>query len=107
MSNKQSLVERHMERVQLENSEQWLVTHDATICRFPDRCAIHARTDHAMRGFTQHWRGDRGLMERTCPHGIGHPDPDTAYFMKMVMTEREYRTEMIHGCDGCCAGCYK
>lgn len=35
------------------------------------------------------WRGDRGLIERRCPHGIGHPDPDTV-------------GDTVHGCDGCC-----
>lgn len=29
--------------------------------------------------------------ERTCPHGVGHPDPDD------VLNE-----DKVHGCDGCC-----
>lgn len=54
-------------------------------------CTIHNRTDHNMRSFPQYWRGDRGFVERTCPHGIGHPDPD-----ELPSVDR------THGCDGCC-----
>jgi hypothetical protein len=57
-------------------------------------CAVHNPSDHHMRDFPQHYRGDRGIMERICPHGVGHPDPD------------DYRSMPgwgIHGCDGCCA----
>jgi hypothetical protein len=46
-----------------------------------------------MRDLPQHYRDDTGLMERTCPHGIGHPDPDGA-------GSPGYIGE--HGCDGCC-----
>jgi hypothetical protein len=30
-------------------------------------------------------------MERICPHGVGHPDPDDVF-----------ATDTVHGCDGCC-----
>jgi hypothetical protein len=43
-----------------------------------------------MKEWPQNWREDRGIMERICPHGIGHPDPD------------DPTTDKIHGCDGCC-----
>jgi hypothetical protein len=45
-----------------------------------------------MRSWPQHWRGDRGIIERVCDHGIGHPDPD------------DRNRDKIHGCDGCCVG---
>ena len=57
-------------------------------------CPLHHRTDHHMRSFPQVWRDDRGLMERICPHGIGHPDPDDRKASDPV--------EGMHGCDGCC-----
>lgn len=65
----------------------------------PDNCAgffctIHNRSDHSMRSFPQHWRSDRGIMERICPHGVGHPDPDSPWELDSNM--------WIHGCDGCC-----
>jgi len=47
-----------------------------------------------MADWPQNWRGDRGLMERVCPHGIGHPDPDD------FKSNDKY--ESVHGCDGCC-----
>lgn len=51
-----------------------------------------------MKTWPQNWREDKGVMERICPHGVGHPDPDdAAYLIKM---DRAYLT--IHGCDGCC-----
>jgi hypothetical protein len=34
-------------------------------------------------------------MERICPHGIGHPDPDDPAFKNPI--------EGVHGCDGCCS----
>lgn len=63
-------------------------------------CPIHNLTDHSMRDFPQHFRMDNGLMERICPHGIGHPDPDALPFFE----ERGLRGFDVHGCDGCCHG---
>ena len=34
-------------------------------------------------------------MERMCPHGVGHPDPDD-------VTNLGEDVIGIHGCDGCC-----
>ncbi len=52
-------------------------------------CVVHAPSEHHMRDWPLTWRGDRGIMERACPHGIGHPDPDDI-------------GDDVHGCDGCC-----
>ena len=38
-----------------------------------------------------------GLIERTCPHGVGHPDPDSLAWS--LSGSRDYS---VHGCDGCC-----
>lgn len=80
-------------------------------------CAIHNPSEHVMDLFPTHWRGDHGLMERICPHGIGHPDPDDLAYKLMraeiqasqIDDEDERsrilgnaRCEGIHGCDGCC-----
>jgi len=48
-----------------------------------------------MRKFPQHFRYDRYLMERICPHGVGHPDFDDPKASDPV--------ESVHGCDGCCS----
>lgn len=85
------------EIVRLENSPATLIVHDKGNCR-GEYCTIHNRSDHVMRSFPQSFRFDRALMERICPHGIGHPDPDE------LNLERNSRR--VHGCDGCCKGAY-
>lgn len=69
----------------------------------PDKCAgrpccIHNPSNHHMRSWPLNWREDTGVMERICPHGVGHPDPDDAAYN--VSIGKEYKT--VHGCDGCC-----
>ncbi len=44
-----------------------------------------------MREWPQNYRSDLNMMERICPHGVGHPDPDDIYGVYDG-----------HGCDGCC-----
>jgi hypothetical protein len=76
----------------MENTEKLLYNiHDRDDCLGPP-CPIHHLTDHPMRGFPQHWRGDRQMMERICPHGVGHPDPD------------DQSPDRVHGCcwEQCC-----
>lgn len=75
--------------IQLEHSNMWLTCHLDTQCK-GEYCTMHNRSDHSMRDFPQHWRGDRGIMERICTHGVGHVDPD------------DITTDRTHGCDGCC-----
>lgn len=58
-------------------------------------CTIHHPSEHHMVTWPQIWRDDRGIMERHCPHGIGHPDPDDLRIISGV-------DPGIHGCDGCC-----
>lgn len=62
-------------------------------------CVIHNPSDHKMRDWPLNWRGDRGLMERICPHGIGHPDPDDLAYQDPDGS----KAIGVHGCDGCCA----
>jgi hypothetical protein len=66
------------------------------------RCCIHNPSEHHMRTWRQNWRDDRGLMERICPHGIGHPDPDDIDFKRRTLGEEFADGEAVHGCDGCC-----
>lgn len=63
-----------------------------------EHCIIHNPSDHHMRRWPLVWRGDKGVFERTCPDGVGHPDPDSAAFL--VRIGKGYLTN--HGCDGCC-----
>jgi hypothetical protein len=64
-------------------------THPEGRC-YGENCVVHHPSQHALRGLRTHWRGDRSLMERVCPHGVGHPDPD------------EINPDTVHGCCGCC-----
>lgn len=80
--------------MKLEHTEEELRTHAEGTC-LGDVCCIHKRTEHSMRDFPQHWRSDRGIMERICHHGVGHPDPDDY----SIVTQQDDGT---HGCDGCC-----
>jgi hypothetical protein len=73
--------------------------HPADYCLNKNGCTIHGPSDHAMTYFPQMWRDDKGIMERICSHGIGHPDPDDVKLLGI-----NGWTEGVHGCDGCCGG---
>lgn len=68
---------------------QILKVHDAIVCA-GRHCVIHNPSDHHMRDWPTHWRDDRGIMERICPCGVGHPDPD------------DISPDTSHGCCSCC-----
>lgn len=65
-------------------------------------CVIHAPSDHYTSHLPTHWRDDRGLMERMCSHGVGHPDPDDLNFIRRTRGDKVASAEAVHGCDGCC-----
>lgn len=81
---------------------QKLLVHNKADCK-GDNCVIHNPSNHCMIEFPTHWRADRHLMERICPHGIGHPDPDDFSFKKLHMNPSHSKYESMHGCDGCCS----
>lgn len=91
-----------MGTVMLAGGEVLVNVHSGSQCQASGTrpCPIHMLTDHDMRHFPQHFRADNGLMERICPHGIGHPDPDALPFFE----ERGTKSMSVHGCDGCCTG---
>lgn len=63
-------------------------------------CVIHSPTNHSMVMLPLTWRSDRGIFERTCNHGIGHPDPDQfPYWEEKGILD----SEASHGCCGCCS----
>jgi len=93
-------------------------------------CCIHDPSPHHMRDWPMTWRADTGVMERACPHGTGHPDPDhMAYVLSLTPAHRcvfnrdqelapgewldlddqdgcpfpHLEWQAVHGCDGCCA----
>lgn len=84
-----------MSEAQLEHSETILHNvHSGDTCKGRP-CTIHNRSDHCMRDFPQHWRSDRRIMERICPCGIGHPDPDSPWHLMP-------NDDGTHGCCGHC-----
>lgn len=78
-----------------------LTTHGRAGCA-GSSCVIHNPSDHHMASWRRHYRSDRGLMERICVHGVGHPDPDDLAFKASTRGDDFARVEGIHGCDGCC-----
>lgn len=75
-----------------------LVTHTPDKCEGRP-CAIHNRpSDHPLKDAPMYWRVDRGILERICDHGVGHPDADSANYLESI--GKNY--ENVHGCDGCC-----
>jgi hypothetical protein len=72
--------------------------HPPEVCA-GEHCVLHNPSDHHMRDWPTLWRGDRRLMERTCAHGVGHPDPDD--LAVHVRNGRDWQG--VHGCDGCCS----
>lgn len=73
--------------------EYWarFYTHDASKCN-GQPCPAHNPSKHHMRKWPVNYRIDRGITERICKHGVGHPDPDCTRGKK----------DSVHGCDGCC-----
>lgn len=90
----------------IDGYSQLVIVHDKAACR-DEHCVVHNPSDHTMSEFPTYWRYDRGLMERICPHGVGHPDPDHIAFVKKIGGVEAALTECVHGCDGCCADAYK
>lgn len=79
------------------------MVHEASVCA-GQNCCVHSPSDHPLRDRPLHWRGDRGLMERICRHGIGHPDPDDLAHKRRVYGDDVAWGYSVHGCDGCCRG---
>ena len=76
-----------------------LRVHLASVCQSRDvPCVIHRPSEHHMRGWRLNWRDDLKLMERVCPHGLGHPDPDQLAWERA--SGRDWGR--VHGCDSCC-----
>lgn len=76
-------------RVTLIGGQRLRNVHLKGVCLGP-HCCIHNPSPHHMVEWPQNWRPDRRIMERLCPHGVGHPDPD------------DPTQDTVHGCDGCC-----
>jgi len=83
--------------------------HRIEYCRDGDYpCAVHSPSiGNRMRGWPFVIRLDKyGIMERTCAHGVGHPDSDSLDWLHRHYDDRIGKRNVealgIHGCDGCC-----
>ena len=81
----------------LPDGRELVNVHDDSLCA-GRTCVIHNPTEHHMVEWTLHWREDRGIFERICEHGVGHPDPDQHEYWR----EADKLYEAIHGGDMCC-----
>ncbi len=101
----EELADRGMERRPFGGGS--LIMHSQERCS--GFCAIHAPSDHHMVEWLLHWRNDRSLFERICPHGVGHPDPDHLTYVEQEHGFQAAETESVHGCHvdetgrACCA----
>lgn len=77
-----------------------LRTHPPDRCQ-GQHCSVHNPSDHPLRAAPLRWREDRQMMERVCPHGIGHPDPDHIE-MARDLAGPLAEIQSVHLCDGCC-----
>jgi hypothetical protein len=81
-----------------EGRKDTLYIHSKEKCagRF---CTFHNSSEHHMRDWPMNVRLDKSaLVERVCPCGVGHPDPDSVAFLG-----RTDKYIGVHGCDGCCS----
>lgn len=80
-----------------------LRTHARGECALP-HCCIHNPTEHPLRSAPLVWREDLRLIYRECPHGLLHPDVDSAQYVFAVFGEMAAAVVRPHNCDGCCGG---
>lgn len=81
-----------------------LKTHARRDC-LGQHCVIHSPSGHHMANWNINIRLDKhALAERLCPHGVGHPDPDSLAFYERVWLDKMFAQYALglHGCDGCC-----
>ena len=43
-----------------------------------------------------------GLIEAFCPHGVGHPIPESVAYLDMHGPQGAKGSWGVHGCDLCC-----
>ncbi len=83
-----------------EGTEVLVRVHPQAVCSTRSTpCVVHRPSSNHMSGWYLLWRSDRGIFERICPHGTGHPDPDQFGFWE----ETDQEWQGVHGCDGCCS----
>ena len=70
-------------------------------------CVIHNPTTKKPEcDWPTHWRTDRGLMERICPCGIGHPAPEQIAYWEELDEKNDTDDAKWEAIHGCCGGHY-
>lgn len=66
-------------------------------------CPIHRPSGHHMRDWPLLLPITAGdlVLERACPHGVAHPDPDSAAQAE-ALDQTHIGEHRLHACDGCC-----
>ena len=77
----------------LLESGQMISTHTRDQC-FGEWCAIHKPQPGPWETWPRLWRDDRGIMERICPCGVGHPVAEM--YEWAIEYGRGY--DLVHGC---------
>jgi len=95
-------------------SEAWIPTRDGlghwlTNVHLPghssgELCTIHNQANDHMKDWPLLWRFDRGMFERICECGTGHPATEQVAFWKATLSPEDAEAQGIHGCCGCCWG---
>lgn len=85
-----------MEQHLLE-SGQTIQCHERTEC-LGQWCAIHQPMPGPWAEWPRLWHNEHNIMERTCPHGIGHPVAEMYDFY--IDNGRAF--DLVHGC---CSEC--
>ena len=89
-----------------------IILHGITECA-GEFCVVHNPSEHHMREWPTVLRTmlSPPIFERNCPHGVGHPDPDSAAWAERAVRDNPFRWQneisdgkfvWQHGCDGCC-----
>ncbi len=79
-------------------SGQSILTHGLRTCRGTPWCAIHVPQPGPWESWPRLWRDDRMMMERICPHGVGHPAAEQTEW------SQQQGISLDHGCDMCPCG---
>jgi hypothetical protein len=83
------------------DDHDWILrTHAKDKCA-GEWCSIH--NPNPLWDFGRlFWREDRGIMERICQHGVGHPTKESWAFYVSIGGYQLAANEFVHGCDRCC-----
>jgi hypothetical protein len=87
------------EKWHLSDGQTLLNVHPEGTC-LTEHCVLHSPSDHHMRDMPLTWRNDVKKFERTCVHGVGHPDPDDLDYL----LHQGLHHPGAHGCcpETCC-----